>query len=66
LGLAICIAVALLAAQLMADQLFQVRPYDPLNVLSAVLVLSLTAGLAGFLPARRAASIDPTEALRTE
>ncbi|MFI5115585.1 MAG: hypothetical protein ACHP8B_02690 [Terriglobales bacterium] len=50
----------------MADQLHRVRSYDPLSISVAVVVLSLAAGLAGFLPARRAASIEPMEALRIE
>jgi len=66
LGFAIGIPIAVLAARLIADQLFQVRPYDPLSIVIAVAVLSAAAGLAGFLPARRAATIDPMEALRTE
>ena len=63
LGLAIGIPIALLAARLIANQLFQVRPYDPLSIVIAVAVLSIAAGLAGFLPARRAATIDPMQAL---
>jgi predicted permease len=66
LGLAIGIPVALLTARLVADQLFKVRPYDPLSLISAVAALSVAAALAGFIPARRAASIDPMQALRTE
>ena len=48
----------------MADQLYRVRSYDPVSISIAVVVLSLAAGLAGFIPARRAASIEPMEALR--
>jgi len=66
LGLGVGLPIALLGARLIADQLYKVRPYDPLSILIAVAVLSLAAGLAGFLPARRAATIDPMQALRTE
>lgn len=66
LGLAIGIAFALLGARLVADQLFQVRPYDPLSIALAVAVLSLATAVAGVIPATRAASIEPMEALRTE
>src|ERR1017187_1021569 len=66
LGLAIGIPVALIGGHYMADQLYAVRTYDPLSILIAVVVLSLAAALAGFIPARRAASIEPMEALRTE
>lgn len=66
IGLAIGIPVALAGGRLMADQLFGVRAWDPTSVGIAVAVLSAAAALAGFIPARRAASIEPMEALRTE
>jgi predicted permease len=66
LGLAIGIPVAWLGAHYMTDQLYGVRSYDPLSIVIAVFVLSAAAALAGFLPARRAASIEPMEALRIE
>jgi predicted permease len=66
LGLAIGIPAALLAGYLMANQLYGVRTYDPFTLLIAVLVLSVFAGVAGFIPARRAATIEPMNALRTE
>ena len=66
LGLALGIPLTLLGARLMADQLYGVRPYDPWSLSIAVVVLSMAAALAGFIPARRAASIEPMEALRTE
>jgi len=66
LGLAIGVPVALLGGRLMASQLYGVRPYDPISLAAAVLLLSAFAALAGFIPARRAASIEPMNALRTE
>jgi predicted permease len=66
IGLAIGTPVALLGGRLMRSQLYGVRTYDPLTLASAVLVLSAAAALAGFIPARRAASIEPMNALRTE
>jgi predicted permease len=66
LGLAIGIPVALLAGHVMANQLYGMRIYDPLTLAVAVVVLSAFAGIAGFIPARRAASIEPMNALRTE
>jgi ABC-type antimicrobial peptide transport system permease subunit len=66
LGLVIGIPVAIFGARYMADQLYQVRSYDPLSLLTAVVVLLLSATVAGFIPARRAANIDPMTALRTE
>ena len=66
LGLAIGIPVALLAGRLMSSQLYGVSTYDPFTLAGAVLVLATFAAIAGFIPARRAASIEPMNALRTE
>ncbi|WP_213806309.1 ABC transporter permease [Granulicella sp. dw_53] len=66
LGLTIGIPIAMLGAHTMADQLYQVRSYDPLSLAIAIAVLSASAAIAGFIPARRAANIEPMEALRTE
>jgi predicted permease len=66
IGLGIGIPVALLGGHFMASQLYGVRTYDPLTLAGAVVVLSIFAGIAGFIPARRAASIEPMKALRTE
>ncbi len=66
LGLAIGIPVALLGGHFMASQLYGVRTYDPLTIAAAVVILSAFAAVAGFIPARRAASIEPMNALRTE
>ncbi len=66
IGLGLGIPAALLAGHLMASQLYGVRGYDPLALVSATLVLGLCATAAGFIPARRAASIEPMQALRTE
>jgi ABC-type lipoprotein release transport system permease subunit len=46
--------------------LYGVKSYDPLILGMAVGVLAISAALAAILPARRAASIDPMRALRTE
>jgi predicted permease len=66
IGLAIGIPVALLGGRIVASQLYGVRAYDPIALGIAALALSASATLAGFLPARRAASIDPMVALRSE
>jgi predicted permease len=66
LGLAIGVPVAILGARSIADQLYGVRSYDPLSLLIAVAVLLVSATVAGFIPARRAANIEPMTALRTE
>jgi predicted permease len=66
LGLAIGVPIAIVGAHYMANQLYQVRSYDPLSLTVAVVVLSAAAALAGFIPARRAANIEPLVALRIE
>jgi len=66
LGLAIGIPILLAGGRLAASQLYQVRFYDPISIVLAVMVLSAAAALAGFIPARRASSIDPMQALRIE
>jgi len=66
IGLVIGIPVALLGGRVMSSQLYGVRSHDPLTIFLAVVVLSAFAALAGFIPARRAASIEPMNALRTE
>ena len=65
-GLGLGIPAALIAGHLMASQLYGVAGYDAFALATATLVLALCATIAGFLPARRAASIEPMEALRTE
>ena len=66
LGLLLGIPLALLAGHLMASLLYKVKEYDPLATIDATLVLASCAIAAGFIPARRAASIEPMTALRTE
>ncbi len=66
IGLGLGIPAALFAGHLMASLLFGVGGYDPLALAGATLVLGLCATMAGFIPARRAASIEPMQALRTE
>jgi predicted permease len=66
IGLGLGIPAALLAGHLMASQLYGVGGYDPLALVGATLVLALCATAAGLIPARRAASIEPMQALRTE
>jgi len=65
-GLALGIPAALLAAHFMASLLYGVGSYDPMALTGATCVLALCATAAGYIPARRAASIEPMQALRTE
>ena len=66
LGVAIGLAGALAMSRLLASLLFQVNAMNPLIFTLATTVLVVTALIATFLPARRAASIDPMRALRAE
>ena len=66
LGLALGIPCALICGHLMQSQLYGVGSYDPAALAGATVVLAACAIAAGFLPARRAASIEPMQALRTE
>lgn len=66
IGLAVGIAAALALGQLVASLLFGVQPADPLTLLAVVLVLLAAGVLAAWLPARRAAALDPAQALRQE
>jgi predicted permease len=65
-GLIVGVPAAVLAGYLMASQLYEVRFYDPWALAAAILVLNVCATVAAFIPARRAASIEPMQALRTE
>jgi len=64
LGAALGIAAALALGRVLQSQLFGVQPIDPLTMIAVVLVLSASAALASYLPARRGASLDPATALR--
>ncbi len=66
IGLAFGIPFALLAGHLMASQLYGVGASDPWALAGAAVVLALCAVVASLVPARRAASIEPMQALRTE
>jgi len=66
LGLALGVPCALICGHLMQSQLYGVSSYDGSALAGATIVLAACAIAAGFLPARRAASIEPMKALRTE
>ena len=66
IGLAIGIPATILAGYAMTTQLFGVKPYDPDILLVTTLVLTLAALVATLLPARKAATLEPIRALRTE
>jgi putative ABC transport system permease protein len=66
MGIAIGAAGALALTAMIKSLLFQVTPTDPMTFVVVALVLAATAVLASYVPARRAARIDPVEALRSE
>lgn len=65
-GIAIALPFVWALGRLIASQLFDVKPSDPAALGAAILILSLAALGAAFIPARRAASVNPADALRTE
>jgi len=65
-GLILGVPAALIGGRLIATQLFDLSPTDPLTLVGAALILALVAMLAGYLPARRASRVNPLNALRYE
>jgi predicted permease len=65
-GAAIGLVAAAGLMRLMKSLLFGISPLDPFTFIAVPLMLGAAAALASYLPARRAASIDPVEALRTD
>ena len=66
IGVLIGVPAAVAATSALASLLFGVTPRDPIVFAQAALVLLVSAVLAAVIPARRAASIDPARALRTD
>jgi predicted permease len=66
LGIAVALPVAFGLSRLVKSQLYGVSPADPLTIAGAVVLIALVALAAALIPASRAASVNPTEALRTE
>jgi predicted permease len=65
-GLIVGIPAAWAAAKLISSQLYGVNPSDPVSLVTAALALTTVAALAGYLPARKAARVNPLIALRYE
>jgi putative ABC transport system permease protein len=66
IGLAIGVAMAVVASRLLGNLLFQITPNDPLTFASVAALLSLVALFASYMPARRSARVDPMTTLRSE
>ena len=65
-GLSIGVALAIVATRLLRAQLFDVRPWDPGNLLATIIILCATAAVSSYLPARRASRSDPLRVLRAD
>ncbi|MGA8622796.1 MAG: ABC transporter permease [Candidatus Sulfotelmatobacter sp.] len=65
-GLVIGIPLALAGTRVLHSFLFGLKSTDPLSLMAVVFLLGIVAAIAGFIPARRAAGIDPMVALRYE
>ena len=66
IGIAIGLVGAFVITRILASMLVEVKPTDPLTFVSVAVLFLVIAVMASFLPARRAAGLDPTTALRNE
>lgn len=66
LGLAIGLPIAVGCVRFVQSQLYEIKKVDAAVLGAAILTLAVAASVAGLIPARRAASIDPAKALRTD
>ena len=66
IGILVGLVCAVAGATLMRNLLFSTPPWDVPTLAAVAAVLAISALLASYIPARRAASVDPVEALRAE
>ncbi len=65
-GIAVAIPLAVVLARWLRSQLFGVQPFDPVTMTGCIAITVAMVLVAAFLPAQRAASVEPAKALRTE
>jgi len=65
-GIAIGMGTAAALMQLMKSLLFGISPLDPFTYITVPLILAASSAFASYLPARRAAAVNPVEALRAD
>ncbi|MEX1257789.1 MAG: ADOP family duplicated permease [Gemmatimonadota bacterium] len=65
-GLAVGMAVTLASSRVLASQLYEIEPTDPVTLLGVAIVLTLVSVAACLAPARRATSVDPVRVLKSE
>jgi predicted permease len=66
LGLAIGIPAALALTRFVQNKLFGIQPSDPVSFAAAAILITMVGAVAAWIPARRAARVDPIQALRNE
>jgi ABC-type lipoprotein release transport system permease subunit len=66
IGLVIGLAGAFLSTRALASYLFETTPHDPVALAGATMILGFVGCLAAWLPARKAALVDPVTTLRRE
>jgi len=65
-GLVIGLPAAWFASKLMASMLYKLPPHDPVSLVAAAVGVTMVSVLAALIPARRAASVEPMQALRNQ
>jgi ABC-type antimicrobial peptide transport system permease subunit len=66
IGIAIALPSVWALGRLVESQLYDVKPTDPFTIATATLILCFTALGAALIPAHRASTVNPTDALRLE